>query len=240
MTCNTALRCGTLLWKANPRITELRVFQVIDSVTKTLREVRSASVPKKKFAFKKSGFSTPVACPSPSASSPGVRKPVTTNNEAEEPNVGPCKPVPQQTLPSTLKACTGFRLSNLNATYYVLTSSVSEGASMASLEDIQASFIEMSIPESRKTSFATLMINNVKESLLICGTIPGSARMTDVRNSTIVITARQIRVHDCKNVVIYLQCSSRPIIEDCNDIRFAPLPIAFVRLFQQCLLLCDS
>jgi len=31
-------------------------------------------------------------------------------------------------------------------------------------------------------------------------------------------------MHDCKNVDIYLQCSSRPIIEDCSNIRFAPIP----------------
>lgn len=30
-------------------------------------------------------------------------------------------------------------------------------------------------------------------------------------------------MHDAKNVDVYLLCSSRPIIEDCNGIRFAPL-----------------
>jgi hypothetical protein len=30
-------------------------------------------------------------------------------------------------------------------------------------------------------------------------------------------------MHDARNVDVYLLCSSRPIIEDCSGIRFAPL-----------------
>lgn len=32
-------------------------------------------------------------------------------------------------------------------------------------------------------------------------------------------------MHDAKNVDVYLLCSSRPIIEDCSDVRFAPLEV---------------
>lgn len=32
-------------------------------------------------------------------------------------------------------------------------------------------------------------------------------------------------MHDAKNVDVYLLCPSRPIIEDCTNIRFAPLEV---------------
>jgi hypothetical protein len=31
-------------------------------------------------------------------------------------------------------------------------------------------------------------------------------------------------MHDCVDVDVYLWCGSRPIIEDCRGVRFAPLP----------------
>ena len=37
-------------------------------------------------------------------------------------------------------------------------------------------------------------------------------------------------MHHCSNVSVYLHCSSRPIIEDCTGIRFAPLPDSYADL----------
>jgi Tubulin binding cofactor C len=44
------------------------------------------------------------------------------------------------------------------------------------------------------------------------------------------VTCRQFRMHECKNVDVYLSCSSRPIIEDCSGIRFSQLPDTYVCL----------
>lgn len=41
------------------------------------------------------------------------------------------------------------------------------------------------------------------------------------------MTTRQFRMHGSKNVDVYLHAASRPIIEDCENIRFAPLPDIF-------------
>merc|ERR1711964_676119 len=48
-------------------------------------------------------------------------------------------------------------------------------------------------------------------------------------NSIIVVASRQVRMHDCKNVDIYLHCGSRPIIEDCSNVRFSPIPECYRR-----------
>lgn len=72
------------------------------------------------------------------------------------------------------------------------------------------------------------MVSKASDTLLLCGQIDGPAHLTGVRNSIIVVNCRQFRMHDCKNVDVYLSSSSNPIIEDCVDIRFGRIPRAYV------------
>jgi tubulin-specific chaperone C len=37
-------------------------------------------------------------------------------------------------------------------------------------------------------------------------------------------------MHDCRDVDVYLYCTSRPIIEDCEGIRFTELPVTYMDL----------
>ena len=197
-------------------------------MTKRLQEVRTASAPKRKFAFMKSSFPIPTTgtFSPPVAGTPGFPKEIKRLDDG----ASEVAPTTQKSWFAEKDRNPGFRLSSLASTHYVLKQSPSDRMSMASLADIQGSVIDLSIAPSVKTSLATLMVTNIRGSLLLCGTVLGSAHITGVKDSTIVITARQIRIHDCKNCVVYLQCSSRPIIEDCKEIRFAPLPASMVRL----------
>ncbi|KAJ2987269.1 hypothetical protein NUW58_g4601 [Xylaria curta] len=63
--------------------------------------------------------------------------------------------------------------------------------------------------------------------LIIAGHVAGPAHITGVEDSIIVVAARQVRMHDCKNVHVYLHCASHPIIEDCSQMAFAPLPLFY-------------
>jgi hypothetical protein len=71
-------------------------------------------------------------------------------------------------------------------------------------------------------------LKDIKNSLIIVGHVAGAAHITAVQDSIIVVASRQVRMHDCNNVDIYLHCSSRPIIEDCRNVRFAPIPACHV------------
>ena len=73
-----------------------------------------------------------------------------------------------------------------------------------------------------------LAIKNVRHSLIVVGRVNGAAHLTDLRDSIVVVSARQVRIHECRNVDFYLFCSSHPIIEDCQDVRFAPIPDSLV------------
>jgi hypothetical protein len=76
--------------------------------------------------------------------------------------------------------------------------------------------------------FSALYLKNIKDSLIVCGQVAGAIHITNVENSVLVISCRQFRMHGSKRVDVYLHSASRPIIEDCEDVRFAPLPDAFV------------
>jgi len=82
----------------------------------------------------------------------------------------------------------------------------------------------MSVPTTNGAPFAGLALKNIKSSLIIVGHVAGAAHITAVEDSIVVVASRQVRMHDCKNVDIYLHCASRPIIEDCSNIRFSPIP----------------
>jgi hypothetical protein len=86
----------------------------------------------------------------------------------------------------------------------------------------------MSIPTASGKPFAGLALKNIKSSLIVAGQVAGAAHMTAIMDSIVVVASRQVRMHDCRNVDVYLLCSSRPIIEDCQNIRFAPIPECYV------------
>ncbi|KAH8668420.1 tubulin binding cofactor C-domain-containing protein [Xylariales sp. PMI_506] len=110
--------------------------------------------------------------------------------------------------------------------HIILPSSASRATSSGSLADLDRCIVDMTVPTSSSsgTPFAGLAIKGVRRSLLICGTVAGPVHITGVRNSVVVVAARQVRVHECEGVDLYLWCGSHPIIEDCSDMRFATIP----------------
>lgn len=112
--------------------------------------------------------------------------------------------------------------------HIILPSSAAHATSSGSLSNLRRCVVDMSVPTAQGKPFAGLMVKNIKQCLLVCGNVSGPAHITDVEESVIVVTTRQFRMHECKNCVIYLHVNSRPIIEDCHGIQFAPLPSSYV------------
>ena len=120
-------------------------------------------------------------------------------------------------------------ISNQTSAHLILPMSSSHAASPCSLSKLDKCVVDMTVPTSHGAPFAALTIRGVTSSLLLCGRVDGPAHITNVADSVLVIKCRQFRMHDCRNVDVYLTCSSRPIIEDCSGIRFAALPATYVR-----------
>lgn len=121
-------------------------------------------------------------------------------------------------------------ISNHKGLHIILPSSAARATAAGSLTDLSRCIVDMSIPTATGAPFPGLALKNISNSLIIAGRVNGPVHITAVTDSILVVVARQVRIHECKNVDIYLHCSSHPIIEDCSGMRFAPLPDAYVRI----------
>ncbi|RKF64827.1 Tubulin-specific chaperone C [Erysiphe neolycopersici] len=104
----------------------------------------------------------------------------------------------------------------------------SRATSTGAITKLRGSVVDMSIPTTTKTPFASLVITDVKNCLIVGGQVAGATHITRALESIIAVSAGQVRLHDCEDVKIYLYCINRPIIENCNNIQFAPLPKCYL------------
>lgn len=114
--------------------------------------------------------------------------------------------------------------------HIILPLTAAKATSSGSLQNMRNCVVDMSEPAAGKASFANLAIREVDRCLVVAGNVNGPAHITGVRESVLVVSARQVRIHECRNVRMYLYCSSRPIIEDCEGMKFAPIPASHVRI----------
>lgn len=123
---------------------------------------------------------------------------------------------------------TNVNISGHSRLHIILPSSASRATASGSLTNLSGCIVDMSVPTANGAPFAGLALQNIKNSLIIAGHVAGAAHITGVQDSVIVVASRQVRMHDCKNVDIYLHCASRPIIEACSNVRFSPIPECYV------------
>ena len=107
-------------------------------------------------------------------------------------------------------------------------SSDKSAATSALISDTSHSLIDLRRSRSDQASLSSLTLRDVRETLTLGGVVSGAVHITHMCNSVLVVNSHQIRLHMCQNCAVYLRCSSKPIIEDCKDIKFAPLPACFV------------
>ncbi|KAK7423173.1 hypothetical protein QQZ08_009169 [Neonectria magnoliae] len=127
----------------------------------------------------------------------------------------------------SFSAARNIGISNQSGLHIILPSSAARATSSGSLTDLSACIVDMSIPTVTGAPFPGLAIKNIANSLIVAGRVSGPVHITGVKDSILVIISRQVRIHECSNVDIYLHCGSHPIIEDCSGMRFAPLPAAY-------------
>ena len=59
------------------------------------------------------------------------------------------------------------------------------------------------------------------------GSVFGSVLIEEVEGCMFVLASHQIRIHHARESDFYLRARSRPIIEDCNGVRFAPYCLSY-------------
>ncbi|KAJ0117247.1 tubulin-specific chaperone c [Diaporthe amygdali] len=130
-------------------------------------------------------------------------------------------------------------ISNHRGMHIILPATASRATASGTLTELRGCVLDMSepfkaaqkkgVPRVGAAPFGTLAIRNISGSLIIAGQVAGPAHITGVRDSVLVVNARQVRMHECANVTVYLWCGSHPIVEDCTGVRVAPIPESFLK-----------
>ncbi|XP_067286423.1 tubulin-specific chaperone C [Pseudorasbora parva] len=69
---------------------------------------------------------------------------------------------------------------------------------------------------------STLHIKNIRSCEILCGPVSSSVFVDQCTDSTLVFPCQQLRTHNTTATQIYVHVTSRAIIEDCREVRFAP------------------
>ncbi|KZL80403.1 tubulin binding cofactor c [Colletotrichum incanum] len=237
-----------------PSYDQRNYAQAVKALTDKLNETTTKLAPRSRFQFKPRGASTatsdvaapkndprllvgsslaeplpasrggPVVAPDVQAETDGLGELPSFAKNYNEEMARPSATKVRKPSFSTAKDVAIFGQEGL---HIILPSSASRATSSGRLTDLKGCVVDMSLALSGNTSFANLALKDIEKSLIVAGNVTGPAHITGVSDSIIVVAARQVRIHECKNVDIYLHCSSHPIIEDCSNMRFAPLPASF-------------
>ncbi|KAF2267675.1 TBCC-domain-containing protein [Lojkania enalia] len=167
---------------------------------------------------------TPLENPSPTQEKSEQEVTVNINLQVARGGVNGIAGVPE----SSFSNASSVTISNHSSNHIILPTSASHATSSGMVSNLRRCVVDLSQPTTDGNPFAGLTLKNIKDSLIICGQVNGSIHITSVENSVIVTACRQFRMHTSKKVDVYLHCSSRPIIEDCELIRFAPLPDTYL------------
>ena len=224
-------------------------LQAIKDLSESLQDARSSSAPKRKFAFKtkpepvssntrkinakSSNEAGQIASPqqplnhntiaATEANTSEGRTQVDTRNDVSGLDRTP--PVSKSSRSSR-----SIEVSTRESEWYI-ASAASVSASdqvSASITNIKACVVDISARSTRDNPLAKAHILAARRSLIMCGHVSGSTFLSDSEGCILVATCGQMRLHNCKNGVVYLHCSSNPVIEGCQGIKFASLPSIFV------------
>ncbi|KAL2135179.1 hypothetical protein VTI74DRAFT_9496 [Chaetomium olivicolor] len=137
--------------------------------------------------------------------------------------MGPRKP--------SFSAARDIALSDHSRVHIILPASAARATSAGTLTHLNQCVVDMSVPTKSGDGgapFASLALKEIAGSAIVAGHVDGPVHITRVRNSVVMVAARQVRIHDCENVVFYLHCVSRPIVEGCKGVRFARAPESYL------------
>ncbi|KAF7154135.1 hypothetical protein RHSIM_Rhsim01G0133800 [Rhododendron simsii] len=72
-----------------------------------------------------------------------------------------------------------------------------------------------------------LFIHKLSDCKVYVGPVFGSVLIEEVEGCVFVLASHQIRIHHARRSDFYLRVRSRPIIEDCSGVRFAPYCLGY-------------
>lgn len=128
-----------------------------------------------------------------------------------------------------------------------------DAAGTLNLHDVDSSIVDLHseplLPgltqerSANKTKLSSIFVNGMTNTAVFADRVEGSMFVSKVENSLIIAACQQVRfparyytkewgltileqfrMHDSKNCTVLLSTPSRPVIEQCTDIRFSEYP----------------
>lgn len=179
-------------------------LNTIGNLRQSLDDVTSMVIPKKKFSFKNKSSKNTTAIPS--------QDDVILSEPEKKPNLGMWD----------LNVAPGFRSRENEVLVKEFNSSESE------VQDGEFSLSDLRDCEVRLMGrLRALFMDKLIKCKVYVGAVMGSVLIEGAEGCVFVLAAHQIRIHNAKNCDFYLRVRSRPIIEDCSGVRFAPYCLSY-------------
>ncbi|KAG1811252.1 tubulin binding cofactor C-domain-containing protein [Suillus subaureus] len=202
----------------------------LKALEKALEELRSSTTVKTKFAFKRK---------------------VKISASASAETATPPAPVNAPAIPTSIISSASRMISNHSNCY--LSSSCLSGPT-SSTDHIGVSIIRISSSilnlltttneltlSANTVSISALHIRDIQNSILILGTVDGSIMLHNLTNCGCCwMSPGRFRMHHSTAVDAYLDITSNPIIESCDQVRFGAYPSELKQLWSPKTILASS
>ncbi|KAH9507315.1 hypothetical protein Btru_056891 [Bulinus truncatus] len=170
---------------------------ILTSLQTKIHEKREELIPKKKFAFKSSNRKTDKR--------PAVSCSLKSEETAKDSNSG-------DDLVLELAACKFVGISN--RTLQKNRNEIDKkDIALANLTDCTVLLYG---------SPSAIHMNKLKNCKVFSGPVPGSIFIRECVNCTFNLSCHQLRIHSTTNSHFYIHVTSKAIVEDCSDVKFAP------------------
>lgn len=218
-------------------------------MSQCLQDARVSSAPKRKFAFKVKPISAPSNNPTIGTKTGNLGENEDSKQHSSNDGSSAAKdidtsiPYDQVSTPdkdsglhsvrlkgSVSPVSTAIDISDKESEWHIEPSPLNplNEHNSAVVTKIKGCIIDISQRATNEISLAKTQIFAASKSLIISGVVSGSVFLSESEGCILVATCGQMRLHNCKNCVVYLHCTSNPVIEGCEGIKFAPLPAVFV------------
>ncbi|KAH6637729.1 tubulin binding cofactor C-domain-containing protein [Boeremia exigua] len=211
--------------------------EAIKALSEKLQSIRQTFNPPKKFAFKtrKNASAISISDAAELAASQRARAPIiSTSTSTPTSSFAPTpldrlSPGERKEQEAALHSTTAadppnpqtLTISNLSGKTIRVPAPGPDGPpSSATLANLTACTIDM---RALSTPLHALYLRSLAGCTIITPPVSGATHITGVTDSRLYVATRQFRMHAASGVDVYLACGSRPVVEGCGGVRFAPL-----------------
>ncbi|KAG1890082.1 tubulin binding cofactor C-domain-containing protein [Suillus subluteus] len=185
----------------------------LKALEKSLEELRSSTTGKTKFAFKRkvkisaSALAETATPPAP-VNAPAISTSTISSPSRTISNHSNCY------LSRSCPSCPSSSTDHIEVSIIRISSSILNLLMTTNESTLSANTVSLS----------ALHIRDIQNSILILGTVDGSIMLHNLTNCVVVAGCHQFRIHNSTAVDAYLDITSNPIIESCDQVRFGVYP----------------